>query len=271
MPIGEHCGNEFGTRVDIVNKMPDTQQRQQREPTKRGWRSQRILRAQIFRRYQHVGRSWHRCVRGLVYLPAAADQHIAPSNRKDPATLQAEFERLSLLGVPWACAVLGYQALLRKPDGTRNVERAVSLCTGPAHSGDPYAQYILAWALVLQGDSASAATAMRKSSLQLFPPAVLDSATFFWRAKASEKDYQSVMKLLSLSDQIGHAGTSSRRCAFYRSGRFGIGRLALGYLLLPFAAAKYYLAVTLFPFSAHVFAFMERADTRFLRFIRSTS
>jgi hypothetical protein len=225
----------------------------------------------IAQRYPHAGRHWLKCVRGIVYLPAAIDQHIAESKRKDPAALQAEFERLSLLGVPWACAILGYLALIRKSDGTRDVERAISLCTGAARAGDAYAQYILSWALYLKGDFHAAALAMRKSSRQLFPPAVLDSASFFWSTNASQSDYQGMLKLLRLSDHVGHAGTGTRRYAFYRSGRFGIVRMALGYLLLPLAAAKYFAAGSLFPFSATVFAFIERSDNTPVRFIASQS
>ena len=183
---------------------------------------------------------------------------------------RSELERLSLFGVPWACAILAYWALLLKSDGKRDVERALSLCAGPAQDGDAYAQYILAWALVFKGDLAAAATAMQNSSQQLFPPAVLDSANFVWRDKTSYKDQAMMMRLLKQSDQIGHAGTFLRRCAFYRSGRFGIGRWALGHLLWPFASAKYFLAVWMSPFSAHVFSFSERSDMRLLRFISRT-
>jgi hypothetical protein len=238
---------------------------QKRETTRLSGRSERLARENIRKRYQHVGRTWNGCFRGIVYIPEEAARHIDASSRNDADAFQAELERLSLLQVPWACAILGYKALLLKSDGGRDVEQALSLCAGPAQAGDAYAQYILSWALTLKGELTTAAAAMRKSAKQLFPPAVLDSANFFWRGSASDLDVE-ITRFLDLSDRVGHAGTSSRRYAFYRSGRFGVVNLVLGYVLVPFAIVKYFFAARMSPYSARVFAFTRESDARLWQF-----
>jgi hypothetical protein len=109
-------------------------------------------------------------LRGIVYIPEAATRHIGPSSRNNSNAFQAEFERLAVLQVPWACAILAYKALLMKSDGTRDVEKALSLCAGPAQAADPYALYVLSRALQLKCDLTAAAVAMRRSSKQSIPP-----------------------------------------------------------------------------------------------------
>jgi len=202
----------------------------------------------------------------LIYIPAAAEHHIPKAQRAKKSTLLSEFDRLAALHVPWACAILGYFALLLKEDGSRDIERAVSLCQGPAQAGDAYAQYVLSWALRLKGDMEGAYANLKKSANMLFPPAVLDITGFHgqsWDAGTIRREQN---LHLALSNRVGHVFTFSRRLQFYRSGRFGALNLILGYLLVPCAFARVILPVTLSPFSASVFLFDRRLSTKAIQF-----
>jgi hypothetical protein len=231
------------------------------------WRRQRLLRARIRARYPHVSRrGWHKCVRAIIYIPAAAERHIPPSKRTTESTLLAELERLSALNVPWACAILSYKALLRRDDGSRDIERAISLCERPAQAGDPYAQYLLSWALLLKGDATGAAKNMLKSARKLFPPAVLDLSNFRSPAWDQAQASKELLLRFEMSERVGHAGTLSRKLHYLRTGNAGTWRLTSGYLLVPVALLRYLLAAVFFPFSADVFFFLPSLSVKALRF-----
>lgn len=231
----------------------------------------RLLRKRVWKRYEPVSRQWRKHVHGLIFIPAAAEKHITIANRSVPEKFQNELERLSMLGVPWACAILGYQALLLRPDGTRDIDRAISLCSGPAQKGDPYAQYILSWALRLNGDIAGAVKTLMNSTKKLFPPAILDSAYFLLQAQMSERQTKQLFFFLTTAQNVGHAGAFARRLMFYRSGRFGVTRKVLGYLLFPLAAARYLAAAVLSPFSANVFFYFQKLQATHLRIVRASA
>jgi hypothetical protein len=196
---------------------------------------------------------------GVVYVPAVAEHHIPKAGRAHTPILLRELERLAALNVPWACAILSYYALLLKEDGSRDIERAISLCQGPARAGDAYAQYMLSWALRLQGDLKGSYENLKKSARMMFPPAVLDIVSFHnpdWDAATINRE----RKLrLTISSRVGHVCTFSRRLQFYRTGAFGALNLALSYLLMLYVFVRLTVAVTLFPYSATVFVFDRRS------------
>ena len=231
------------------------------------FRGRRLLRARVRARYAHVPRHWNQSLSGLIYVPAVAAQHIPKQARYNGPALLKELERLAALKVPWACAILGYQALLRRPDGTRQVERALDLCRAPAQSGDAYAQYVLAHALSLAGDAEAAVSHLLKSARQLFPPAVLDLTTALCAAKptAGGKPAQR-HRDLAFAASVGHAGALFRRLSFYRSGRAGLVYRLLGYLLMPLGALRLLIAALFTPFSADVFLFTGNLGCSALRF-----
>jgi hypothetical protein len=195
-----------------------------------------------------------------------AEHHIPEAKRALGSTFLSELERLAALNVPWACAILSYQALLLKEDRSRDIERAVSLCRQPAQAGDAYAQYMLSWALRLKGDLDGAYENMRKSARKLFPPAVLDIANFRspnWGAARTirERNLQ-----LTISNRVGHVGTLARRLQFYRTGEFGALNQMLGYLLVPYAFLKVIIPASFAPFSAAAFFFAPGLSTKAIRF-----
>lgn len=105
------------------------------------WKRLRQFRARIRSRYDHVSRRGGWRFLGFIYIPAAAEHHIPKAKRARRSAFLSELERLAALRVPWACAILGYHALLLREDGSRDIERALSLCQEPAQAGDAYTQY----------------------------------------------------------------------------------------------------------------------------------
>lgn len=229
------------------------------------WKRRRLLRARIRSRYEHVSRrGWH--LHRLIYIPAVAEHHISKAQQAGQSTLLRELDRLAALNVPWACAILSYFALLLRKDGSRDIERAVSLCQEPARAGDAYAQYMLSWALRLKGDLEGAYENIKKSANMLFPPAVLDIAGFYSQSWDADKIKKEEKLHLAISDRVGHVFTFGRRLQFYRSGRFGALSMILGYLLVPCAFARVILPMTFSPHSAAVCLFDRRLSTKAIQF-----
>jgi hypothetical protein len=162
--------------------------------------------------------------------------------------------------------MLGYLALLLKEDNTRDVDRAISLCQPAADKGDAYAQYILAWALLLKGDPKGCSEYLGKSVRQLFPPALLDIAGVSPVGLDREGVNRERYKAFKNAERVGHIAALPRKLAFYRSGNLGAWKRALGYLLVPWAAMRVLIHATLFPYSATTFFFLPISPARIVRF-----
>jgi hypothetical protein len=217
------------------------------------------LRKLVARRFPSIAPTWRGFLRSGIYVPSEAESHLSGFGLRGPEAFLGELERLAALGAPWACAVLGYQALLLAKDGTRDPQRAIQLCADAAVRGDAYAQYILAWAQLLAGDALGAAATLRKSALQLFPPAILDTVTLFWNGWGVAKSADSrILELIEQASIIGHRATLIWRCTIYRSGKLGTLRRLVGYGLRPVAKLAWKYSTWRAPFSARVFVFDAR-------------
>jgi hypothetical protein len=226
------------------------------------WRRRSLFRARIRSRYEHAShRGWY--FPGFIYIPAVAAHHISKAKRANRSTLLDELARLAALNVPWACSILSYYALLPKEDGSRDIERAASLCQEPARAGDAYAQYMLSWALRLKGDLEGAYQNLKRSARMLFPPAVLDITSFHgldWDAETIKRERK--LRLM-ICDRVGHVCALARRLSFYRTGEFGKLKLMLGYILMPLAGLRMIPAV-FHPFSATAFVFDRKLSSKYI-------
>jgi hypothetical protein len=145
------------------------------------------------------------------------------------------------------------------PDGKRDTGRAVELCKTHAGAGDPYALFVFAWALVYTGEHNLALAAMKRAAKARFPPATIDFVSFVWNGVGTKDRYPSTaLKLLQLANQADHKAALIWKCVFYKSGRFGVVRRLLGYLLTPFARLRYGIALWIDPFSSRVFVFQKQ-------------
>jgi hypothetical protein len=221
------------------------------------------VRLLVDQRFASVDASWRKYIKGGVYIPFVARQQLVKLNCANPKELLAELERLAAFGSPWASALLAYQALLLRPDDTRDVDRAIALCKEPAARGDAYCQYILGWATILKGDRAGAGVFFKNSARQLFPPAVLNSVGFFWHS-AGRTSPMGVLVSLKQADAVGHYAASYWRCRIYLTGRLGFARLTVGCVWMPVAVLKYLFAHWRHPFSARTFVFDDTLKSRSL-------
>jgi hypothetical protein len=224
---------------------------------------QALVSEAVRQRFPCIDASWRIYIHGVIYIPLAAQQHLAILKHEGRNAFLVEVEKLAALGSPWASAFLGYQALLLKADGTRDIDRAIQLCKQPAVFGDAYAAYILGWATFLRGDHAEALTHFRRATRQLFPPAVLDSISFFWISHWRTEPAR-VLISLQQARNVGHRQTIVFRSAIYRTGKLGFDRLLLGYLLAPVAYLYFRIASWRDPFSAQSFAFHPKNPVRVL-------
>jgi hypothetical protein len=224
-----------------------------------------LAREDTQQKFRSIEPSWRKYIKGGIYIPFIAQQQLLTLKINGPEVFLAELERLASLGSPWASALLALQALLLRPDGTRDLGRAIELCKGPAARGDAYAQYILGWATFLNGDHLEAGSHFKSSAIQLFPPAVLDSVTFFWLSHRLSRP-EGVLTSLQHAKAVGHFATPLWRSKIYRSGRLGMGRLLLGYLIAPVAILRHLICRWRNPFSARVFVFDTRAKSSSLFF-----
>ncbi|HWZ64681.1 MAG TPA: hypothetical protein VNX02_16805 [Steroidobacteraceae bacterium] len=193
----------------------------------------------------------------------AANQSLVILKRDGGTAFLNELRKLASLGSAWASAFLGYQALLLRDDGARDIDAAIQLCKAPAASGDAYAAYILAWANHLRGDHAEAITHFRTATRQLFPPAVVDFAFVFWKFQ-SDKQPDGVLASLQVASSVGHCEALRFRCAIYRTGKLGFWRRVVGNVLTPIAYVNMLIPSLLHPFSAQVFRFNPKAPSKAL-------
>jgi hypothetical protein len=208
------------------------------------------------RRYPPLGRSWQKYIHEEIYVPLSAEPQLQELLKEGFERFQPELERLASLGATWASAWLAYSALEPTREGFRDTSRAIALCETAAKGGDAFAQYIIAWALILEGDTKRGTRYMKSSAKQLFPPAALDSVTLFWAGWGVERsDDRRILPILKIADRVGHDAAWLWRFTAYRTGRLGLYRQLLGHLLVPFGILRYSLAKKLRPFSARVFVF----------------
>jgi TPR repeat protein len=195
-----------------------------------------------------------------IYVPAEGRGALNYLETRGTQGLVEELEKLCALGSRWACATLASVCLAADSNGERNVTRALDLCRDPAASGDAYALYVYAWALLYSGSRVAAMRAIRKSALGRFPPAVLDSATFAWNGWGlKERSPRVALGLVYRSFAVHHALALWWLSALFRSGQYGIVLRLLGYLLTPFGALWYLIVATLTPFSSRVFSLSSRS------------
>lgn len=213
--------------------------------------------------FRSLWRLWAEDITGPLYIPPQGDSVIAVLELYGPLRAINELERLSNLGSPWASAALGYVSLMPDATGNRDINRALMLCRRHADR-DPYAGFVLAWALFFSGETEAAVRTMTKAATSAFPPATLDLAILIWSG-TQKGDPAPALRLLGYADRVNHKAASLVRCGWYRSGRFGLWRLLVGYLIAPLASLRYFIALWTDPFSSRVFRFRLSADKPLLR------
>jgi TPR repeat protein len=206
----------------------------------------------------HSRRLWRARFGGLLYVPQRARPTLAILEQSGRAAFLLELERLTSLGSPAGAAMLGYLALNPGPGARGDPQRAIELCRGHAEAGDPYAQWVYAWGLLLSGRHGDGLAIMTRSAAARFPPAAIAMVGLLWSIGGKNRSHAAqALKTLRVAAASGHAGTLRMRCLLYRSGRFGVARWLLGVVLTPVGVAHTVLAVLRAPFSARVFTYQR--------------
>ena len=113
--------------------------------------------------------------------------------------MRAELEMLSSMGSNWASATLGYLCLLPCFGAATDAQRAIDLCSRPARERDPYALFVLGWAIYLYTrDRSRAAVPMFESSKMGFVPATLAMVFFVWPSA------EAMLRFLDAAGRGGH-------------------------------------------------------------------
>jgi TPR repeat protein len=196
-----------------------------------------------------------------LYIPLEGAELIETLDKSGSQGFMADLARRAELGATWAAAALGFIELQGGEAGTANFSNAERFCTPPAHAGDAYAQYVLAWAALGQNREAEALRWMKRAATSgNFRPACADLGRFYVDGVGIDApDVDTGMRMLWGAHSLGYKASLLFICDTYRRGRRGfLGRLA-ACVIAPFAIARYYLALTNRPFSEEVFAFNLQA------------
>jgi len=186
-----------------------------------------------------------------LFVPESSRGVLQVLAEKGLSGMILELERLASLGSTWSTATLGYLALLPSSQGLRDPGRAADLCAKAAAEGDPYALYVLAWArFLLTNDRVVAGETMLRSSQKGFAPATLAMTVFAWPNR------QLTLRFIDEAARLGHKGAFAARCGFFRTGKFGMARRIVGYLLTPFVRLHFVVALWLNPFSQNILSFI---------------
>lgn len=213
----------------------------------------------MLRHSRLAGRAWKHHLNYPLFVPENGWAVLSILDTAGSTAFVEEVKRLASLGSPWASAVLGYLHLRSAVDGTRNLKAAMDACCSPAAAGHAYAQYVLAWALLLDGQPSAAVDSLQRSGVQLFSPAMLDLARFVWHGWGVEPDPRIAVEMLSHASALKHFSALLFKCAFLRTGKLGVVRQLIGYSLTPLALVRYMIALRFDPFGPSTFFFDPNA------------
>jgi TPR repeat protein len=192
-----------------------------------------------------------------LYIPLEGTDVLDTLDKSGPQGFMAELARRAELGAAWAASVLGFIELQGGAEGTANLANAERFCRVTAHSGDPYAQYVLAWVALGQNRDAEALQWMKRAATAgNFLPACADLGRFYLSGVGIKApDIDAGISMLWRAHHLGHKAPLLFICDTYGRGRRGLLRRLLAHVIAPLAIARYYFAVVAHPFSEEVFVF----------------
>jgi hypothetical protein len=95
---------------------------------------------------------------------------------------------------------------------------------------------------------------------------MVDFAKFVWSGVGTgARQPEAALKAIQFAHRVGHKGALLIQCGLCSSGRLGLGRRLLAYLLYPIASVRYLVAICLDPFSSDVFHFQKNARRPLLK------
>jgi TPR repeat protein len=201
-----------------------------------------------------------------LYVPPEGMSALAILAHEGPKAFLAEIERLARSGAPWAAAISGYVYCMPNDSGKRDPAKAIEMCAEPAAAGDPYASYVLGWALGISGRHAEALEMLQQAAAKGFGPAAMDLASFFMMGwGTSGKNIHAAFRALHLARKLGHRGAVLRYCGICRLEKCGTIRKICAAIVRPFAFWLYSIVAYWNPVSIRVFNFGLKRDARMFK------
>ena len=209
--------------------------------------------------YGQAWRIWKSRLNYPIFIPKELSALKTILDEHGREAFATELQRHARLGSVDAVAIQAYIQLRGAFGGLADAVEAVRLCSATSRTSE-YLDYVWAWAYASQTDYANALKCLQRSGQKLFPPAALDLALFVWQGwGVKEPDPKVALWFVGHAAALGHYFAPVLRSAFYRSGRLGIARKIISYLLYPLVLLRYGIAMGLNPFDARVFTINLRA------------
>lgn len=172
--------------------------------------------------------------------------------------------RISLGSAP-AAALLGYLEFMGAISGTPDSKAALTCCIGAAKAGDPYAQYVLAWAHWDLGNRDEALRWMKRPAAAAFLPAVVDTGRMLALLADNAGELRTAVGILWGAHKFGHVVPLVAISGIAIRGQLGLIQRLLGLVLAPYAVVRLMLRYRCEPFAIRSFSIDRRPNVPFFR------
>lgn len=190
-----------------------------------------------------------------LYLPALGPQVERSLIDGDLQGFHAEISRLATMGSRPANALLGYLHVRGAFKQGVRFDLAETHALPGAKSGDPYSQYVVAWACFHSDRQVEAVRWMAKSAFTgRFLPAVVDIAVWMASGRGfQDADARAAAKTLWLAQKNGHRTAIFYIAQMLLKGRFGLLARSIPVLLFPLLLIWGVRSTFLYPFDERTF------------------
>jgi len=210
-------------------------------------------------------RSVWKTVNYPIYIPEEDAEISALVAEGNVDSLVATLVRRTSLGSGSAAAVLGVLEFMGAVSGKQNLQATIGWCSAPAKAGDPYPQYVLAWAYWEIGKRADALRWMNRSVAASFLPALVDAGRMLVAMADNSVVLRTAVGFLWRAHRLGHVAPLAVISGIAFRGRLGPIKRLLGLMLFPYAAIRLMLVVRCDPFGVRSFSLHRRPDVPFFR------
>lgn len=198
-----------------------------------------------------------------IYVPEEQTDIAVLLMKGDAATVEEVLKRRASLGSRSAAALLGFLEIMGAFSGKPNPQAAITCCTGPAQAGDPYAQYILAWACWEIGKKDDAFRWMKRPAAAGFLPAIVDTGRLLAVEAQNVGELRSAVAILWGAHKHGHVLPLLAISGIGVRGRLGLLQRLLGLVLFPYAMIRLMLGYRCTPFGITSFCVARRPNVPF--------
>jgi hypothetical protein len=217
-------------------------------------------------RFWWRGKLWRDLLTTPIYVPESAERELNGILRCEKSEMLDRLRGLAALGSPWATATLAYCYMVPVEGESRNSQQAIGLISRSGCKNHPYVLYVWAWASLYAGDANSAMRYMLQAAIRGFEPAQVDVLHFAYNGWLGRGiDQQTLTQLCGRALKSRHKVALLYVSQVFRSGKVGGARRVMGWILTPYAVARYIIWLRINPMSRYVFVFRTQARQPFFR------